>query len=134
MKMSFSIFVLIAIFMTATLSYAVTKDEAHSIELPKIAVELRAGDGKETTERFCNICHSLEYITMQPPLSKAQWTATANKMIIPDETSNPSRAQRAHGIIFGLDGDRHSYLRAAYESAEKEASRASASSANRTNG
>jgi len=81
MKRPFSIFVIIAIFTAATLSYAVTKDAVHSIELPKIAVELRAGDGKQTTERFCNICHSLEYITTQPPFSKVQWTATVTKMI-----------------------------------------------------
>lgn len=81
MKRSFSIFLIIAIFMATSLTYAVTKDAVHSIELPKIAVELGAGDGKETTERFCGICHSLDYITLQPPFSKAQWTATVNKMI-----------------------------------------------------
>jgi hypothetical protein len=27
------------------------------------------------------ICHSLDYITMQPRVSKTQWTATVNKMI-----------------------------------------------------
>ena len=67
--------------MAAAMTYAVPGDEVHSIELPKITVELRAGDGKETTERFCGICHSPDYITMQPPLSKTQWTATVNKMI-----------------------------------------------------
>ena len=81
MKRSFPVFVIIAIFMATSLTYAVTKDAVHSIELPKITVELRAGDGKETTERFCGICHSPDYITMQPPFSKAQWSATVNKMI-----------------------------------------------------
>ena len=27
------------------------------------------------------MCHSLDYITMQPPFPRAQWTATVNKMI-----------------------------------------------------
>jgi len=80
-KISFSVFVIIAIFMAAALSHAASGNAVHSIELPKIAVELRAGEGNETTGRFCNICHSLDYITMQPPFSTAQWTATVNKMI-----------------------------------------------------
>ena len=81
MKRQLSFFVIIAILMATSLTYAVTKDVVHSIELPKITVELRAGDGKETTEQFCSICHSPDYITMQPPFSKAQWGATVNKMI-----------------------------------------------------
>jgi len=81
MKKSFSVFVIIAIFMAVALTHAASGNAVHSIELPKITVELRAGEGKEPTGRFCNICHSLDYITMQPPFSKAQWTATVNKMI-----------------------------------------------------
>jgi cytochrome c5 len=81
MKRSFSVFVIIAIFMAAALTYAAPGNAVHSIELPEITVELKAGDGKETTERFCGICHSLDYVTMQPPFSRAQWTATVNKMI-----------------------------------------------------
>jgi cytochrome c5 len=80
-KRSVLIFVIIAVFMAAALIYAAPGDGVHSIELPRIAVELRAGDGKGTTERLCGICHSLDYITMQPPFSKAQWTATVNKMV-----------------------------------------------------
>lgn len=81
MKKSFSVFVIIAIFVATSLTYALTKDAVHSIELPKIPVALKVGDGKEITERFCGSCHSLDYITMQPPFSKAQWSATVNKMI-----------------------------------------------------
>jgi cytochrome c5 len=51
------------------------------IELPKITVQLKEGDGKAKTEAYCGVCHSLDYITMQPKVSKAQWTATVNKMI-----------------------------------------------------
>jgi len=67
--------------MATVLTYAASGDAVHSIELPKITVELKTGEGKKTTERFCNICHSLDYITTQPPFSKTQWTATVNKMI-----------------------------------------------------
>ena len=81
MKGLFIILVIIAASMAAALAYAASGDAVHSIELPKSDVALRAGNGKETTERFCGICHSPDYITMQPPFSKAQWTATVNKMI-----------------------------------------------------
>lgn len=53
----------------------------HSIELPEIKTELKAGEGKDITERFCSICHSLDYITMQPKFTRPQWTAVVNKMI-----------------------------------------------------
>src|SRR5512138_1745554 len=52
-----------------------------SIDLPAIPVDLKPGDGKDRTAALCNICHSLDYITMQPPFSRSQWTATVNKMI-----------------------------------------------------
>jgi cytochrome c5 len=53
----------------------------HSITLPNIQVSLKEGDGRPNTEAHCNVCHSTDYITMQPKFSKAQWTATVTKMI-----------------------------------------------------
>jgi len=67
--------------MAAGLAYAGTDDTVHSINLPTIITELKAGEGKDRAAIFCNICHSLDYITMQPVFSRAQWTATVNKMI-----------------------------------------------------
>lgn len=52
-----------------------------SLELPQIRIELKEGEGKVKTETYCNICHSVDYITMQPKFPRAQWTATVNKMI-----------------------------------------------------
>jgi cytochrome c5 len=52
-----------------------------SIDLPVIQVDLRQGPGLDKTSTLCNICHSVDYITMQPPFSRAQWTGTVNKMI-----------------------------------------------------
>lgn len=62
-------------------AYAGAKDSIHEIELPSVKTELKAGEGKDVTERFCNICHSLDYITMQPKFTRAQWIAVVNKMI-----------------------------------------------------
>ncbi|MGE5173139.1 MAG: cytochrome c [Betaproteobacteria bacterium] len=52
-----------------------------SIDLPAVRIELRDGEGRVKTESSCNICHSVDYITMQPKFSRAQWSATVTKMI-----------------------------------------------------
>lgn len=62
-------------------SYAGAKGSVRTIQLPSVTTELKAGEGKDVTERFCIICHSLDYITMQPKFTRAQWTAVVNKMI-----------------------------------------------------
>jgi sulfite dehydrogenase (cytochrome) subunit B len=56
-------------------------DSVRSITLPELRTGLREGEGRIKTESYCNICHSVDYITMQPGFSKAQWTATVAKMI-----------------------------------------------------
>jgi hypothetical protein len=52
-----------------------------SISLPIVTIELKPGPDKAKADSYCMICHSTDYITMQPPFSKAQWTATVTKMI-----------------------------------------------------
>jgi len=52
-----------------------------SITLPNIRIELKEGEGRVKTETYCNICHSVDYIIMQPKANRAQWTASVNKMI-----------------------------------------------------
>jgi hypothetical protein len=52
-----------------------------SITIPSIRIELKEGEGRVKTETYCNICHSVDYITMQPKFPRTQWTATVNKMI-----------------------------------------------------
>jgi hypothetical protein len=53
----------------------------HSIELPAIQIELKPGLGLDEVKTLCNICHSVDYITMQPAFPRATWTAEVNKMI-----------------------------------------------------
>ncbi len=57
------------------------KSSVHSITLPLTEVKLKPGPGSEKASTLCNICHSLEYITMQPALPQAIWSAEVNKMI-----------------------------------------------------
>jgi sulfite dehydrogenase (cytochrome) subunit B len=52
-----------------------------SITIPTVRIELKEGEGRVKTETYCNICHSVDYITMQPKFPRSQWTATVNKMI-----------------------------------------------------
>ncbi len=58
-----------------------SKSSVHSIELPVIQTELKPGPGLDKVTTLCNICHSVDYITMQPAFPRATWTAEVNKMI-----------------------------------------------------
>ncbi len=57
------------------------ENNVHSIQIPVIPVQLKSGPGLEKVSTLCNICHSVDYITMQPPFPRATWTAEVNKMI-----------------------------------------------------
>ncbi len=46
---------------------------------PLYTAELAEGEGKELVMGYCSICHSVTYITMQPPL--ANWKPTMDKML-----------------------------------------------------
>jgi len=59
----------------------VSTDTIKTITLPPEKVDLKQGKGLEEVLINCQVCHSADYITMQPRLSKAQWTAEVNKMI-----------------------------------------------------
>ena len=70
-----------AMILVAEFAHAGPQATVRSITLPVVPTELKAGDGREKVETLCAICHSLDYITMQPKFTRAQWTATTNKMI-----------------------------------------------------
>src|ERR1700741_2189753 len=44
------------------------------------SLDLAIGDGRQDVQIYCNTCHSLRYITMQPPLPAATWESEVNKM------------------------------------------------------
>lgn len=67
--------------VTAGFVYAGPGDGIHSIQLPNITTELKPGEGKAKVDVYCIMCHSLDYITMQPEFPRTQWSATVNKMI-----------------------------------------------------
>jgi len=49
-------------------------------KLPGETVELKAGKGRELAAGQCVLCHSVDYVTTQPPLARAAWAATVEKM------------------------------------------------------
>ncbi len=57
------------------------KDQVHRIDLPAVKVALKPMPGMEKTAAYCNICHSLDYITTQPPFSAEKWEEIVMKMI-----------------------------------------------------
>ncbi len=48
---------------------------------PLYTPKLPPGEGREMTQGYCNMCHSVTYITMQPPLPATTWAAEVFKMI-----------------------------------------------------
>lgn len=48
--------------------------------LPAGEPALRPGGGSELITANCSMCHSLDYISTQPPLTRGQWTAGVEKM------------------------------------------------------
>lgn len=64
-----------------TAAPALIPDASYEVSsYPLSALDLAAGDGRAEVQIYCNTCHSLRYITMQPPLPAATWEAEVNKM------------------------------------------------------
>jgi cytochrome c5 len=77
MKRTFMLIILLAIMV----GYASAQEkERRQITLPTVQTELAQGEGKDKAATLCNICHSVDYITMQPKGSKTQWSSTVAKM------------------------------------------------------
>lgn len=51
-----------------------------SITLPTETAVFRPGKGAELAQANCLICHSADYISMQPPMPRKFWDATVKKM------------------------------------------------------
>lgn len=49
-------------------------------KLPVETPALKKSPGVERVVGNCLLCHSTDYVATQPPLSRAQWTATVEKM------------------------------------------------------
>jgi len=71
----------------ALLAFAITvaapAAQRTSIQLPpdNPHAQLKPGPGEEVTSRACSICHSTDYIVVQPHLDAQHWDAEVQKMI-----------------------------------------------------
>ncbi len=84
MKRLFSILIVLSLTLVMGTLFAQEPTAAgpvHSIKLPVINTTLRPGPGMDKASTLCNICHSVDYITMQPAFPRATWAAEVNKMI-----------------------------------------------------
>ncbi|MFY9531226.1 MAG: hypothetical protein WBC04_07820 [Candidatus Acidiferrales bacterium] len=64
-----------------TLSRKSPPDATYAVESYALyPPELPPGEGQQEVEAYCNTCHSVRYITMQPPLPAATWEAEVSKM------------------------------------------------------
>jgi len=50
------------------------------IELPAETAAYRPGPGVQQAQASCMICHSADYVAMQPPMPRKFWEATIKKM------------------------------------------------------
>lgn len=48
--------------------------------LPEEKPVFKSGVGAELVQSNCLVCHSSEYITTQPPMTRDQWKASITKM------------------------------------------------------
>ena len=59
---------------------ATRADTNSTISLPPPNNALKDGPNVALAQTKCLICHSADYIYMQPPLTRKQWTAEVTKM------------------------------------------------------
>jgi mono/diheme cytochrome c family protein len=63
-------------------SSVVVAAEPVPYRLPRETAELKAGPGSDVASAQCGLCHSVDYITTQPPgRGAAFWQASVTKMI-----------------------------------------------------
>ncbi len=69
--------------------------EVLKVDLPLETVSYKPAAGLEFVNGQCLVCHSVDYVVMQPPLSRTVWTAEVKKMrekygaTIPDDQVEP---------------------------------------------
>ena len=63
----------------AALGAAATAAEV-KITLPAESGAFKPGKGADLAQAHCVICHSVEYISTQPPMARKFWEATLKKM------------------------------------------------------
>src|SRR5215471_18155899 len=66
--------------LAATVGAGVTCAMALDIQLPPETGAFKQDAGAEIANGQCLICHSVEYVVMQPPMPRAFWKSSVQKM------------------------------------------------------
>ena len=59
---------------------ALAASAADAWKLPAETAQLKPAPGAPLVIANCSLCHSADYISTQPPLNRAAWKATVEKM------------------------------------------------------
>ncbi len=108
MKIRAMLFVLVLAGSALAQERGTADKSVHAITLPEERVVIKPGAGMEQTSRYCSICHSLDYITTQPPFPAEKWGAIVSKMVkvfgapIPADVSREITAYL--GAAYGKSG------------------------------
>ena len=71
---------ILAVIAASAFQPATAADTSVSFQLPAETAELKPGPGVDVARANCMLCHSADYIYMQPPLTQEQWHAEVVKM------------------------------------------------------
>lgn len=70
-----------ALILAASLGLGwIARSEPVKIELPMETATFKNSPGAELAAGNCMVCHSTEYISTQPPLTRTAWKASVEKM------------------------------------------------------
>ena len=95
---SLAVFAAVAAVVAGGSRIAVGADHASDEwKLPQESAKLKPGPGADLVMGNCILCHSVDYISMQPPMSKAQWTGTVTKM--QKKFGAPLPADKVDGVV-----------------------------------
>lgn len=89
------------VLFTSALSWSQNQEEW---VLPPETAKLRPGEGSQLATANCLLCHSADYLSMQPPMDSAGWKAVVVKMR--EKYGAPLTADKVDPIV--------EYLSAAY--------------------
>lgn len=67
------------------------------IELPPETTAFKLAPGSEIANGQCLTCHSVEYVSTQPPMPRAFWAASVKKML--DKYSAPVPAEQVDRLV-----------------------------------
>ena len=94
MKKNSFLLTTILIFLAVTF---LTRAADRNWRLPPETTKLQRGPGVEVATAQCLLCHSADYISIQPPMTRAAWAATVTKM--KDKYGAPIQPNATNAIV-----------------------------------